>query len=225
MRPSIALVSVLSILSTVVAQAQQQGRADVPAATQSKESEISTKDSDTAIKVEVNLVLVPVVVKDSSGNAVPGLKKEDFQLLDNGKPQTVSTFSVETAETRANSGVVLAEAKPAETATAKAAGGAAAPAVAKALELPRRFIALVFDDSHMKVAEAMAVHAATKKLFASLAPTDRVAFIQQTGMCSKTTQAMRPNCEKRWRRLFPILPRVKGSTNVRISATTKPTLS
>src|SRR5579871_1913272 len=49
------------------------------------------------------------------------------------------------------------------------------------LELPRRFVALVFDDSHMKVAEAMAVHAATEKLFATLTPTDRVAIYSTQG--------------------------------------------
>lgn len=178
MRPSIAL---LSILLLVTAQAQQQGQANLPPTTRSNESEISTKDSDTAIKVEVHLVLVPVVVKDSSGNAVSGLKKEDFQLFDNGKPQTVSTFSVEMAEAHANDGVVATEAKPAETATEKAALSAPALAVRKTLELPRRFVALVFDDSHMKVAEALAVHAATEKLFATLAPTDRVAIYSTDG--------------------------------------------
>jgi hypothetical protein len=129
MRSSIALASILSILFIVAAEAQQ-GPADAPAATQSNQSEISTKDSDTAIKVEVNLVLVPVVVKDSSGNAVFGLNKEDFQLFDNGKPQTVSTFSVETAETRANSGATTSEEKPKETATEKASAAAPSPRAA-----------------------------------------------------------------------------------------------
>src|SRR5215467_2370429 len=114
-RPSIALVPLFSIAVFLFANAQQQEQMGLPAATQSAESEISTKETDAAIKVEVNLVLVPVVVKDSSGNPVSGLKKEDFQLLDNGKPQTVSTFSVETAETRASSAAVTPETKPAES--------------------------------------------------------------------------------------------------------------
>jgi hypothetical protein len=46
----------------------------------------------------VNLVQVRVVVRDSQGNVVTNLKKEDFQLQDNRKPQTISTFSVETPE-------------------------------------------------------------------------------------------------------------------------------
>ncbi len=179
-RPSIALVPILSIvfLFNVVAAQEQT---NIPGGTQSSESEISTKDSDSAIKVEVNLVLVPVVVKDSSGNPVPSLKKEDFQLFDNGKPQTISTLSVETAETRLGTAPVTSETKPAETSSDKATNAAPAPVAAKPIELPRRFIALVFDDSHMKVAEAMAVHAATEKLFASLTPTDRVAIYSTQG--------------------------------------------
>jgi VWFA-related protein len=180
MRLSIPIVPVLSILFIVAAQAQQS-TAVAPAVTQSSDSEISTKDSDTAIKVQVNLVLVPVVVKDSSGNAVPGLKKEDFQLLDNGKPQAVSTFSVETAETRAESGSARTEAKPVENEAEKRAAEASGAGAAKLSELPRRFVALVFDDSHMRVAESLAVHAAAEKLFASLTPTDRVAIYSTNG--------------------------------------------
>lgn len=178
-RSWIGLLAIVSNLLVNAAYGQQQGQAGVPAV--ANESEISTRDSDTAIKVEVNLVLVPVVVKDSSGNAVSGLKKEDFQLFDNGKPQTISTFSVETAETRAGSGATTTEAKLRKTETENATAGVPEPVVSKPLELPRRFIALVFDDSHLKVTEAMAVHVATEKLFASLVPTDRVAIYSTQG--------------------------------------------
>jgi hypothetical protein len=47
--------------------------------------------------------------------------------------------------------------------------------------MPRLFVALVFDDSHMKAAQAMAVRAASEKLFASLTPTDRVAIYSTHG--------------------------------------------
>src|SRR5215467_230123 len=117
MRPSMVFVLLFSTLFLlfVLAHAQKQEQSGLPAGPQSNESEISTKETDAAIKVEVNLVLVPVIVKDSSGEPVSGLKKEDFQLLDNGKPQTISTFSVETAETRASSSAVTPETKPAES--------------------------------------------------------------------------------------------------------------
>ena len=31
---------------------------------------------------------------DQQGNLVPNLKKEDFQVFEDGKPQTIATFSV-----------------------------------------------------------------------------------------------------------------------------------
>jgi hypothetical protein len=46
--------------------------------------------------VRVNLVLVRVVVRDGSGKIVTNLKKEDFQLTDNRKPQVISSFNTET---------------------------------------------------------------------------------------------------------------------------------
>src|SRR5260370_42295443 len=61
-------------------------------------SEVSTRDNPATFRVRVNLVLVRVVVPDSQGKVVTGLKKEDFQLSDNRKPQMISTFSVETPE-------------------------------------------------------------------------------------------------------------------------------
>jgi len=45
------------------------------------------------LRVRVNLVLVPVVVRDSSGRAVGNLRAEDFSLLDNNKPQAVTLFA------------------------------------------------------------------------------------------------------------------------------------
>jgi VWFA-related protein len=175
-----ALILTVSAVWTLMAATIGQQAAQTSAPVQTTETEISTKDSDAAIKVEVNLVLVPVVVKDSGGNPISGLKKEDFQLFDNGKPQTVATFSMETAESNANSAATI-EPKPAQTEAAKAPAEGTALAVNAPLELPRRFIALVFDDSHMRVAEAMAVHAATEKLFATLTPTDRVAIYSTQG--------------------------------------------
>src|SRR5258708_2763283 len=61
-------------------------------------SEVSTHDNPATFRVRVNLVLVRVVVRDSQGKVITGLKKEDFQLSDNRKPQVISTFSVETPE-------------------------------------------------------------------------------------------------------------------------------
>jgi len=47
------------------------------------------------MQLDVNRVLVPVVVRDKMGRTVDGLKKEDFQVIDNGKQRAVSGFSVQ----------------------------------------------------------------------------------------------------------------------------------
>ncbi len=45
-------------------------------------------------KVQVDYVEVDVVVTDKQGNLVRDLKKEDFQVLEDGKAQTISAFTM-----------------------------------------------------------------------------------------------------------------------------------
>ena len=44
------------------------------------------------IKAKARLVLVDVVVTNNKGEAVTGLHKDDFEILEDGKAQTISTF-------------------------------------------------------------------------------------------------------------------------------------
>src|SRR6516165_4269401 len=55
-------------------------------------AELTTRqENDTTFKVNVNLVVVRVVVRDGrQGHAIGNLRKEDFQLFDDGKPQIIS---------------------------------------------------------------------------------------------------------------------------------------
>ncbi|MGO9254950.1 MAG: VWA domain-containing protein [Bryobacteraceae bacterium] len=87
------------------------------------------------IRTQVELVEVPTVVRDSKGVAIAGLKRGNFELFDAGKKQEISTFSVETF---ARAGASI-ETNP--SASLPAAGAAEAIP-----ELPKRYIALVFDD-------------------------------------------------------------------------------
>jgi Ca-activated chloride channel family protein len=43
-------------------------------------------------KAEARLVLLDVVVTTGKGEPVPGLHREDFQVTEDGQPQTVSLF-------------------------------------------------------------------------------------------------------------------------------------
>ncbi len=53
---------------------------------------------DIIIRTEVKLVRVLTNVRDSSGNLVGDLSKEDFEIFDNGAPQQVSIFERQTAQ-------------------------------------------------------------------------------------------------------------------------------
>ncbi len=135
-------------------------------------AEMSSRDTAPTFKVRVNLVLVRVVVRDQQGKVVPNLRKEDFVLTDNRKAQTISTFSVETPATRAI-----------PTATSADPNATPDPEAAKAIAaaLPQRFVAVVFDDQHLNMQDAMFVRTSAGRFFDSLAPSDRVGIYSTSG--------------------------------------------
>ena len=57
----------------------------------------TAQNAGSTLKVDVKLVNVFVTVTDEHGAPVAGLKKEDFALLEDGKPQTISVFDKESA--------------------------------------------------------------------------------------------------------------------------------
>ena len=53
---------------------------------------VSAQDSLATIKVNVRLVEVYATVLDHKGKYVDGLRRDDFQILEDGKPQRISIF-------------------------------------------------------------------------------------------------------------------------------------
>jgi len=49
-------------------------------------------DSEVKFTARAELVLIPALVTDKSGNHITGLKKEDFTVLENGAEQKIATF-------------------------------------------------------------------------------------------------------------------------------------
>ncbi len=171
-----------------------------PAAAQGEE--VSSHETPTTFKVRVNLVLVRVVVRDSRGKIVPNLKKEDFQLYDNRKVQTISSFSVETPETRTASAVASTAAEGSSS-SVDAAGG-------KAIVLPQRFVSMVFDDVHLSMQDALFVRDSAMRFFGGLAASDRVSLNTTSG---QLTQEFTDDHDKLAKALLGITPRpLAGAT-------------
>jgi VWFA-related protein len=160
-------------------------------------SEVSTRDTPPTFRVRVNLVLVRAVVRDATGKAVTNLKKEDFQLSDNRKPQVITTFSVETPESHK----VAPTTTPADSGAATNTSEETAAAIAA---LPQRFVAVVFDDTDMLSEDVVWVRSAATRLFASLAPTDRVGIYSTSG---QLTQEFTQEHDSLQKALLGVVPR------------------
>ena len=50
------------------------------------------KEEDEVVLVETNLVTTPVSVLDRNGRFIPGLRKKDFKIFENGRPQAITYF-------------------------------------------------------------------------------------------------------------------------------------
>src|ERR1019366_2948496 len=163
----------LIIFGACAAAAQTASPPPAPLQAPSKPpAEKATHDEPAMFKARVNLVMVPVVVRDRQGKAIGSFKQEDFQLFDKGKPQYIARFSVEKVAGRPN----------------KAAAAAPPPSPDKpsedkpAVDLPDRFIAYLFDDVHMEFSDmAHARDAARRHIDNALRSTDRAAIYTTSG--------------------------------------------
>ena len=144
--------------------------------TASNQSEVTSHDSSATFTARVNLVMVPVVVRDKQGHAIGTLQQSDFQLFDKGKLQTISKFSVEKlAGNRGATPAIELHASPADPEAPK-------PSETAKLEAPNHFIAYLFDDLHLAFGDiAQARIAAARHLRDTLQPTDRAAIYTTSG--------------------------------------------
>lgn len=152
-------------------------------------TEVSTKDTNTTFKLRVNLVQVRVVVRDSNGKPVENLKREDFQVYDQGKLQPISTFGIETPESRRER--AEAAAKTQERIVEEGLPGK------ETVAIPQRFVALVFDDTHLNNADATFVRVSAKTLIESMKPTDRMGIYSTSGEVTEEFTSDKAALERR----------------------------
>src|SRR5580700_137501 len=134
-----------------------EGQSAPQAATSSSETadknapEMASTDVPATFKVNVKLVVVRVVARDSQGHAIGNLQQQDFQVFDNGKPQTITQFSVEKAGARPPTEANAQN--PANRASSTNGPSGEPGETVKAAAMPQRYIAYLFDDVHLKIGD------------------------------------------------------------------------
>ena len=165
------------------AAVQQVGVQQAPATnsvsqpeTKQNSAEVASRDEPATFKVNVKLVVVRAVVRDSQGHAIGNLRQDDFQVFDKGKPQVITQFEVEQPGSLAakarqqsieNSGEIPSPDTSSNTGNV--------PAVAE------RFVAYLFDDVHLEFGDLARVREAAERHLATLRPTDRAAIFSTSG--------------------------------------------
>jgi VWFA-related protein len=138
-------------------------------------AELTQRDAPFTFSAGVNLVLVPVVVRDAQGHAVGTLQKEDFQLFDKGKLQPITKFSVEKAEAPPVLPDTSIETDANGNPKARPGGPAAQP-------IAGHFIMWLFDDVHLSLGDLAQTRAAAKRVLKeSFAPGTRAAIYTTSG--------------------------------------------
>ncbi len=143
--------------------------------------EVVSHDAPATFSSRVNLVTVPVVVRDRVGHPLGSLRQEDFQLLDKGKAQVITRFSIETS-------LVAGKAPVAPAPEPGAAAESTKPV------LPSRYVAYLFDDIHTKVGDLLqGRQAANRQLDHTLDANTRAGIFTTSG---RTTQDFTSDAEK-----------------------------
>lgn len=165
--------------------------------------EITSQESSPSFRLqsERNLVIVRVVVRDSKSRLVDNLRQEDFRVSDNGKPQSISHFSVEipSAKNAAPSPADVAAPNEDEEVDGTKSSGVA-----------NRYTGLFFDDVHISIGDLVRSREAAKHFLAgALQPGDRVGIFTASGQHQLDFTDDRGKMHEALNALFPrpIVPR------------------
>jgi VWFA-related protein len=132
--------------------------------------EMTTKDAPAIFKTRVDMVSVPVVVRDTRGHTIGTYTKENFQVFDRGRPQEILRFVVEKAGDQAARAAKTVDTVPVE-----------GEPLAKQPDIPERFVAYLFDDMHLPWQDLVRARDAAGRQLAKLAKTDRASIYTTSG--------------------------------------------
>ncbi len=129
------------------------------------------QDPGPAVRIETELVQIDVVVEDEKGQLVRNLKREDFQLTEDGKVQSLSYFSVGTASRPAR------WLKGDRTAV-PASGGTATESVIDT----GRYLVLAIDDLHLSPGSLLTAKQALQRFIdQQISTSDQTSLITTSG--------------------------------------------
>ena len=134
---------------------------------------------EEVVRVSTSLVQVDAVVVDKDGRLVTDLRPEDFRLVEDGKPRSITEFSFVSTAGAANASP---ESKSSESNPRAVEGSAPAPPAQLAPGRARRTIALLVDDVGLSFQSTAYVRKAlTKFVDEQMQPGDLVALIRTSG--------------------------------------------
>jgi VWFA-related protein len=175
---AVTLTAVLSIVVLVMiaafeaaprtavrAQERPPQPAQTPAQTQTPPAQ------EPVVRIATELVQIDIVVTNREGKLVGDLKREDFQLLEDGVPQQLSHFAVGTAT------------RPATWLTAeRPRRNPSESTVVQPVEVPNRYVVLAVDDIHIAPENlAYAKQMLQRFLREQMTSGDQVAVATTTG--------------------------------------------
>ncbi len=151
-------------------------RVSMPQAARIRE-EVARQREVPTYKVQSNLVVVDVTVRDRKGNLVRDLKKENFTVYEDNVPQQIVTFSQENIPTTREESVAESAPKPQPSKPAVNASGtpAAEPKLENAQD--KRLIILFFDLASLQTEDLIrSVETAESFVSKKSTPSDLLAI-------------------------------------------------
>src|ERR1700733_1292053 len=139
-------------------------------------AELASQDEPARFQASARLVVVRVVARDSQGRAIGNLRKEDFEVFDKGKLQTITQFEVE------QPGSALAKTGATAEGNSGSASNDTSATAAPAPVIPQHFVAYLFDDVHLQFGDLARVREAAERHLATLQPADRAAIFTTSGL-------------------------------------------